>query len=267
MITNPLTLDEDCTYNQPSNRRRNPAPQYVEALENRLHRAEAFIRTVLPDADLDDANFETNALLRLKSTSRAEAQPAQRDQARPWVTLGKNEQNQAIEKDSMLESMVENTGSLDLDDDGNWDFHGHSSGRAFLRRMRAQFGDLMGKSGNMPFFKYKNLSQPVESPKPLNPIPMDPNLPKTNDLPAKSCALTLSAAALDDAGAILRVVHQPSYYAMLHQVYDVPYSDFGDEEHKFLPLLYGVIALGALFGKAEQSELQTNGYSNAIEQG
>ena len=239
----------------------------MESLEIRLQRAEALLKTVLPDADLNDANFETNVLLRLRSNTKTEAEPSQGGQVRPWVPLGKSEQAIGGQKDSMLESMVENTGSLDLDDDGNWDFHGHSSGRVFLRRMRAQFGDLMGKSENVPFMKSQRLAQPIESPKPSAYIPTDPSLPKTSDLPSKETAQLLSAAALDDAGAILRVVHQPTFYAMFHRVYDVPYDSFGDAEHRFLPLLYSVIALGALFAKSEQSVLQTNGYSNAIDQG
>ena len=170
----------------------------------------------------------------------------------------------------MLESMVANTGSLDLDDDGHWDFHGHSSGRVFLRRMRAQFGDLMGKPGATPFLKHRSFSprsQLADSPRYSSDTPMDPNLPKTRELPPKHCAQLLCENALDDAGALLRVVHQPTFYIMFHRVYDRPYDEFTDAEHRFLPLLYGVIALGSLFARADQSQLQTFGYENAIDQG
>lgn len=96
---------------------------------------------------------------------------------------------------------------------------------------------------------------------------MGSGMPKTSELPLKRSALLLSGNALDDAGAILRVVHQPSYYTMLHRIYDTPYERFGDAEHKFLPLLYGVLALGALFARAEQTELQIDGHRNATERG
>ena len=166
--------------------------------------------------------------------------------------------------------MVANTGSLDLDEEGNWDFYGHSSGRIFLRKMRDQFGDLMGKPGAMPLMTYKNAaprSQHVDSPKILVDSPMDPSLPRTHDLPDRNCAKLLCENALDDAGAVIRVVHQPTFYVMFDRVYDTPYEQFGEEEHRFLPLLYGVIALGSLFAKADQSQLQMNGYENAIDQG
>ena len=167
--------------------------------------------------------------------------------------------------------MVTNTGSLDLDDEGNWDYYGHSSGRVFLRKMREQFGDLMGQSVDsqhaMPFLKYKIISQPTESLKPSADRSQYPNLPNTRDLCKKSCALLLTSNALDDACAILRLVHRPTFDAMLHRVYDTPPEKFGNEENSFLPQLYAVIALGTLFARAEQSELQKFGYDNAFEQG
>jgi hypothetical protein len=48
----------ECTYDKPSNRRRNPAPQYIEALENRLHLAETLLRKFIPDVDLADPGLE-----------------------------------------------------------------------------------------------------------------------------------------------------------------------------------------------------------------
>lgn len=219
---------------------------------------------MLPDVNLDDPNLDAAVPQRINTSMKHEMQPLPSGQARPWVPLEKSQQRQEEEKDPMLESMVASTGSLDLDDEGNWDYHGHSSGRTFLRKMRYQLGDLMGKAEAMPFMKYRSLEQPSELVK-LHSL--DPNLPKTHALPAKRCALLLSGNALDDAGAIIRVVHQPSYYAMLHRTYDTPYEDLNDEDHRFLPLLYGVIALGTLFASADQSELQTNGYANAIDQG
>ncbi|KAF6237283.1 hypothetical protein HO173_004752 [Letharia columbiana] len=260
----------DCTYDQPSNRRRNPAPQYVEALENRLQRAEALLRNVLPNVDLDDPNADLGVTQRMHLAPNQGLQPHP-GQARPWVPLGVSQQGNEGEKDSVLESMVTNTGSLDLDDQGNWDFYGHSSGRVFLRKMREQFGDLMGQTTDgqhaMPFLRFKSTSQPFESPKSSADRSQDPNLPNTRDLCAKNCALMLTSNALDDACAILRLVHRPTFDAMLHRIYDTPPEKFGDEEKNFLPQLYAVLALGTLFARAEQSELQKSGYDNAFEQG
>lgn len=260
----------ECTYDQPSNRRRNPAPQYVEALENRLQRAEALLRNVLPTVDLDDPNADLGGTQRMHISPNQGFQP-HTAQARPWVPLAKPQQGSDGEKDSVLESMVTNTGSLELDDQGNWDFRGHSSGIVFLRKMREQFGDLMGQTADgqhaLPFLRSEATSQSMESPNSPAGYSQDPNLPNTRDLCAKSCALTLTSNALDDACAILRLVHRPTFDAMLHRIYDTPPKSFGDEEKNFLPQLYAVIALGTLFASAEQSELQRYGYDNAFEQG
>ena len=239
-------------------------------MENRLQRAESLLKTVLPDVDLDDPNLDVASPQRVNPTLKVNTQPLQADQMKSWLQLEKGQHGSDGETDSLLESMVTRTGTLDLDDEGNWDFHGHSSGRIFLRKMRNQFGDLIGKPDAMPFMRYNNFtlrSQPVESPGTLADSPMYSNLPRTHDLPDKHCAQLLCGNALDDAGAIMRVVHQPTFYAMLHRVYDIPYEEYGDEEHKFLPLLYGVLALGSLFARADQSQLQKNGYENAIDQG
>lgn len=263
-------FDVDCTYDQPSNRRRNPAPQYVEALENKLQRAEALLRNVLPNVDLDDSNADLGVSQPMHLSANQGFQPYP-GQHRPWVSLDKPQQESDKEKDSVLESMVTNTGSLDLDDEGNWDFHGHSSGHVFLKNMREQFGDLMGQTTDgqhaLPVLRYESTSQSIESPRFSAGLSQDLNLPNTRDLCAKNCALLLTSNALDDACAILRLVHRPTFDAMLHRVYDKPPEEFGDEENNFLPQLYAVLALGTLFARAEQSELQMYGYDNAFEQG
>ena len=236
-------------------------------MESRLQRAEALVRNVLPDVDLDDLESVTKHM----HPHPDQVLQSRLGQVRPWAPPGKSPQESDGEKDSVLESMVTNTGSLDLDDQGNWDYHGHSSSHVFLRRMREQFGDLMGQTADaqhaLPFLKYKRISQPLESPKSSADHSRDSNVPNPRDLCAKSCALLLTSNALDDACAILRLVHRPTFDAMLHRVYDTPPEEFGDEENSFLPQLYAVIALGTLFARAEQSELQRFGYDNAFEQG
>lgn len=172
---------------------------------------------------------------------------------------------------SMLESMLQNTGSLDLDDRGHWDFHGNSSGIVFLRALRDQFGDLMGQAEGygMPFLKTRILASPVNSPKSAEsgPSMSDAELPNKEDLPPKACAVLLAQCALDDACALMRFVHQPTFWAKFERTYNTPADQYRDSETRFLPLLYSVVALGALFAKADRSELQKWGYENAIDQG
>ena len=261
----------ECTYDQPSNRRRNPAPQYIEAIENRLHRAESLLKTFLPDVDLNDPKFDGGVpqSMHVPADQRpaSQAKPSAEDEE---TSAGAN-QDTCAEKDSLLESMVENTGSLDLDDRGFWDFHGHSSGLVFLRRMREQFGDLMGEAegqgSTFRLIKSRTLGQVFDSPRSAVESPSETNLPNTHDLPSRMCAQELCESALDVACALFRFVHQPTFYTSFNRVYDIPPDQYGNNENKFLPLLYMVLAVGCLFSKTENSKLQSDGYENAIDQG
>ena len=170
-------------------------------------------------------------------------------------------------KDNQLESMVKATGQLDLDEDGHWDYHGHSSGLSFVRRMRESLGDLMGPEGQAtPFVKSRPMSQVFESPTSNHESPFEPSSLGVN-LPAKHCAIQLCGHALNDASALLKVVHQPTFYRLLDRVYDYGEDNGGNIEQKFLPLLYAVLALGCVFASDEDSTLEKYGYEDAIDQG
>ena len=260
----------ECTYDQPSNRRRNPPPQYIETLENRVQRAEALLRCFLPDVDLTESNFDNilqSGPATLNLPPRVTTQPAaQPTDARPDVSdVGR----QSGTPDSELESMVRTTGLLDLDEQGHWDYTGNSSGRSFLRSLRERFGVMTDPNevGTVvPSGPTSRQSYSVESPKTsqLN-SPMQSNSPAA-ELPSREVALELCDHGLDDAMLILPCVHQPSFYRSLHRLYDRPHELYTDEDHKFLPLLYVVIALGRLFARNDESDAERSGYKSAMDE-
>ena len=171
--------------------------------------------------------------------------------------------------ENLLESMVNNMGSLDLDDQGNWDYHGQSSGLVYLRSLRDQFGDLMGEAEGygIPFLKTRSISPPTNASQSSTGPPMQQILPNVKDLPPRECAKMLCDNALDDACALMRIVHLPAFWAKFEQAYNLPPEQYQNAEKKFLPLLYVVLSLGAVFAKAERSPLQRWGYEDAIDQG
>ena len=171
------------------------------------------------------------------------------------------------EDDAQLQSMVENTGSLDLDDQGHWDFHGHSSGFAFMRKLRTQFGDLTVPDPRMPAGRSRQLSQMLESPKSMASSPFDITMPSSFDLPSRELARQLCRNTLDDAIALMRFIHQPSFYRNLDRIFDTDSDHFTNDDVRFLPLLYVVMAIGCLFAQKENSMLDVNGYESAMEQG
>ena len=259
----------DCTYDQPSNRRRNPAPQYVEALEVKLQRAEAILKSVYPHVDLEDPDLDEQ--FSLDHPPKPKIENLGRNAARSGTgTLAEQQSSADNDKDAMLESMVQNTGSLDLDDEGYWDFYGGSSGRIFLMKMREQFGNIIGKpeAVTLPAMPPRPRAPPASlSPSSSMASPAAPRIPSTNELPSKECARMLCQNSIDDACAIVRFIHKPTFYANLDRIYDSRYEDLTPEEIRFIPCLYAAIALGTLFASPEETELEAHGLENAIEQG
>ncbi|KFY89057.1 hypothetical protein V498_06543, partial [Pseudogymnoascus sp. VKM F-4517 (FW-2822)] len=242
----------ECTFDQPSNRRRNPAPQYIEALETRLQRAEVLLRSFVPNIDLSDPNFEAVVSAARKGAGTAGqahlgSESVKSESSRP----GTSEPGGDDGDDAQLSSMIETTGQLELDERGHWDFHGGSSGAVFLQQMREQFDGLLGNDTKAPFLprlpaRTATFSQ-LESPRSTVDSPFEGGLPNTLDLPDREHALRLCSNALDCACALLRILHAPSFYEMFDRIYDTPPENFGDEENRFLPLLYSILALGSMF--------------------
>jgi hypothetical protein len=252
----------DCTYDQPSNRRRNPAPQYIESLEVRLHRAEALLRTFVPNVDLNDPNVE-NMIQQRQANPGTDSIETETPQAKVKATAGNEDQ------DAELQSMIETTGQLDLDDYGHWDFHGGSSGAVFLKRMREQFGGLLGtaKAPFLPRAPRTAVSSQLESPRSNYDSPNDHGLPNTVDLPSKEAARVLSVNALSCACALMRFVHEPTYWGMFDRIYGTLPDNFGDEENRFLPLLYTILAVGSMFSEDSPLQLGELPYKTGIDQG
>lgn len=169
--------------------------------------------------------------------------------------------------DSHLESMVRSTGQLDLDEQGNLEYHGHSSGLSFVRRMREQLGDVMGPEGQgTPFVKSRPMSQVFDSPRSTHDSPLDSSLTGP-ELPPRDVARLLCDNAIHDAASILRVVHYPTFMKQFDSIYDKPPESYSNDDNVFLPLLYATMALGTLFSKDDNGELDRKGYENAIAEG
>ncbi|PVH97557.1 hypothetical protein DM02DRAFT_78411 [Periconia macrospinosa] len=164
--------------------------------------------------------------------------------------------------------MVQATGQLDLDEDGKWDYHGHSSGLSFMRRIQQDFGHIIGdKAHSSPLFT-KHRSQMFDSPSSnhLSPAESTGVNPPGTDLPSKKEARRLCDKALIDAGALLRVVHLPSFYKSVDRLYETSPENYTNTENSFLPLLYAVLALGTLFSKND-SETDQSHYEATIDEG
>ena len=118
-----------------------------------------------------------------------------------------------------------------------------------------------------PFVKTRPLSHVLDSPKSGSDSPVTGDLsPSGHDLPPIEVARETCAYAVDDAAALLRVCHKPSFWQSFERLYGILPEHYTNEDQKFLPLFYSAMALGRLFGK-DEGGVDQRGYEDAIEQG
>ncbi|KAI1344308.1 fungal-specific transcription factor domain-containing protein [Xylariaceae sp. FL0016] len=247
----------ECTYDKPSNRRRNPAPQYIEALENKLSRAETLLRKFMPDVDLNDPNLDPSVQQEFRM----------REQARQKL---KKEQSKPAAVDGQLQSMISTVGQLDLDERGDYDFHGISSGSVFFKRMKEHFRSLLGRDYQVPFMPRPPRPAGVlnlDNPRSASSSPWEQsNVPDIYSLPPKERAVALCSESLDNATCLLRIVHKPSFYKMLDGLYAKPAPAFGKEDNRNLALAYAAMALGCMYNVPDDEIPETSPYKISIEE-
>ncbi|KAF4975225.1 hypothetical protein FZEAL_7963 [Fusarium zealandicum] len=246
----------ECTYDKPSNRRRNPAPQYIEALESRLQRAESLLHKFMPDLDLADPNLDPAIQQEFRNRETVRTHVAKPRQPPP---------SQPEPNDAHLTSMIDSVGQLDLDEKGSWDFHGISSGAVFLRRMKEHFRGMLGPTGKGPFLPRAERPPGLDSPSsvgtPFSAVPSYPDLPP-KDIARKLCYYSLSCAT-----CLVRIVHVPTFYDQMEKIYERPLDNLTKEETQYLGLLFSVMALGCMYNNLDDSDPGSMAYREATEEG
>ncbi|RYP78306.1 hypothetical protein DL770_006905 [Monosporascus sp. CRB-9-2] len=253
-----------CTYDKPSNRRRNPAPQYIEALENKLSRAETLLRKFMPDVDLNDPNLDPSVQQEFRMREKARLQAAALKGQQPGSSS-------SSARDSQLRSMIDSVGQLELNEKGDYDFHGTSSGSVFFKRMKDHFRAFLGRDHQLPSISKSPRPSGVvtlDSPKSSASSPWSAsNPPHLHQLPPKSTALALCSESLSNATCLLRIVHQPSFFEMLNGLYEKSPGGFEAEDNRNLALAYSVMALGCMYNVQDRKLPGTLPYQVAIDQG
>jgi len=244
----------------------------METLERRLQRAEVLLQGFLPNVNLDDEELDgLVAHPKLASKQRTGSLVTHKSE----TSLSEGNSSQSVNPG--LESMVKATGQLDLDERGNWDYHGHSSGLSFLRQTRAHFGNIVGpeqEGQSCPpesrrrksFYGLHSAGSSTMTSSPEDLVDASISF-RRDDLPPKDTAREICRHALDDATCILKVVHRPTFDERMDRIYDCKPDQYESEDHQFLPLLYSVLALGCLFAERQDGKLATHGYDTATEEG
>lgn len=168
---------------------------------------------------------------------------------------------------SLLGPVMENSGSLDVDHKGQWNYNGQSSTTIFMQRLQNQFGNLIAP---IPTRSRSKLVEQIlgefasdigvsQHRNAIHSSPVSVNC----GLPSESRARELCLLSFDQACIYYYFVHKPSFWTLFDQIYATTSEDYGAEERAFLPLLCAVLSVGCLFSSTEHTQ---NGES-AVMQG
>lgn len=165
--------------------------------------------------------------------------------------------------------LVENVGQLDLTATGEYDFHGMSSGAAFLSRITQHFPGLIRYDSRTPFLPQPSRPYLAKS----YDIPGNSTIPWSHvsdgfsPVPPKPFAHDLCEFSFSRATCILRVVHAPSFWRMFDKLYEQRPQRYTPEERRFVGLLFSVMALGSMYDVDENDPTNPDHYAEAMERG
>ncbi|KAJ2976508.1 hypothetical protein NUW58_g8068 [Xylaria curta] len=216
----------------------------------------------MPDVDLNDPNLDpaVQQEFRMREQARQKAAAAQKkDQAKPGTS-----------SEAQLQSMVSSAGQLDLNESGDYDFHGTSSGSVFFKQMKKHFRGLLGRDYQIPFMPRPPRPSGVTTldsprPSPGSPWASTPG-PSIHNLPPKARAIALCSESLDNATCLLRIVHKPTFYSMLDRLYDLPSDEYGIEDKRNLALAYSAMSLGCMYNVSDDSMTNSPPYKRSIDE-
>ncbi|TLD19959.1 hypothetical protein PspLS_09382 [Pyricularia sp. CBS 133598] len=240
-------FSSECTYNSQVIR---PGPAKQEDLEKRLLAAESIIRRYLPQVDLANLGNVSPMIgpeqVRDQSASTDDAADGPR-----FIPL------------------VGSADQLDFTDSGEYQFHGISSGAAFLSRIYQHLPGLLRQDFQMPF-----LPRPS---RPFDARPLELPVYSTNSwrqanhdysqLPPRDLARSLCECALNWGSCLLRVVHVPTFWTMLDTLYKEPTQLDTSQQRRSVGLLFAVMALGSMYDVDENDPNNPDHYAVAIERG
>lgn len=86
-------------------------------------------------------------------------------------------------------------------------------------------------------------------------------------LPPLNIALNLISNAWEHACVLFRFYHRPSFIKDLNELYSTDPTHYSNKQQRFLPLVYSVLACGALFSKSDENTKLNNSSNDGIGRG
>ncbi|KAK8096185.1 hypothetical protein PG999_014207 [Apiospora kogelbergensis] len=230
-----------------------------ECLYTRVSQREGGARPVskfLPDVDLSSLAATTPG----SQEGRSPAQPGTApDSGASSVAVATPAASDASQENrGRFIPLLEHANQLDRTDTGEYNFHGMSSGAAFLNRITQYLPGLPRYDSRMPFL-----------PQPPRPLSFDqterPAHMRSPWLPL--LAHDLCEYAFSRASCLLRVVHVPSFWEAFDKLYEERPQRYTLEQQRFVGLLFSAMALGSMYDVDENDPTNPDHYAVAIERG
>ncbi|ETS86285.1 hypothetical protein PFICI_00113 [Pestalotiopsis fici W106-1] len=262
-------FNSDCTYarsaaSEKEAKSNEPASKSAdaEALEKKLHAAESLLRRILPQVDL--SNPEAVAASSQTLSSRPLLRPTPRKGTPPIAVPAES----AGEPGRFI-TLRDRVSQLDLTETGEYDFHGSSSGAAFLSQIAQQFPGLFRYDSRLPFLPQSPSSFRSEALQHHGHAGEWTWQDKHDflELPVRQLAQDLCDYAFSRASCILRVVHAPSFWKSFDHLYQGRPQRFTLEQRRFVGLLFSVMALGSMYDVDENDPTNPDHYAVAIHRG
>ena len=213
---------------------------------------------MLPGVNLDDPNLQDTILAQARAFRHEQDSASQANEDAIADTDTPPSQQSSTDdildgsRERLLDTMIEATGRLEIDDRGNRDWHGRFAGFTFIQRMREHCEKLLNgdldKQGTSE-------SSVIDPSKGSRSIRLTRTPEALESLPARKVARELSFTGLETACCHMRFIHRPTFYRMFDRIYDLDPESYSDAEYQFLPLLFAILSLGVLFVKEGNGNL------------
>lgn len=234
-----VDFNRRCVYSSTKAQRTGGAPR-TKILEDRLRRARALISKLQAENPSVRHRAEINAIFDTPPGS-------------PDSTSGASHHADEQPRDDVdslagdLENMMDGSGRFTAADN-NLAYFGGPSGFTFLQKTQQLFGD--DDSDEQPSKPasphHVALSHLFDSPLPDKQA-LSSNTSIGQLLPSRAVAAHLLNIVFRQTYQLLQFIDEPWFHAQVSRIYDIDPVDYSDADHDFLPLFFGVIAVGYLF--------------------
>jgi hypothetical protein len=247
---------------QARSREADSKPSDVETLEKKLQAAESLLRRILPQVDLGNPDSVAASSQTLQSRPMLRPTPRKGTSPISAPTESAGERGRFI-------TLRDRVGHLDLTETGEYDFHGSSSGAAFLSQIAQQFPGLFRYDTRLPFLPQSPSSFRIETTQHHGHAASSSWQTKDDflELPVRQLAQDLCDYSFSRASCILRVVHAPSFWRSFERLYQERPQRFTLEQRRFVGLLFSVMALGSMYDVDENDPTNPDHYAVAMQRG